>query len=67
MAPLAGVSGPVFALTIAVYCLNMFGDAMRDLLDPQAAGAARGQGGSGGHPPEADPYNSTCDSFEWRN
>ena len=29
---------PGFALTIAVYCLNMFGDAMRDLLDPRLRG-----------------------------
>ena len=26
---------PGLALTITVYCLNMFGDAMRDLLDPR--------------------------------
>ena len=29
---------PGLALTIAVYCLNMFGDAMRDLLDPRLRG-----------------------------
>ena len=33
---------PGFALTITVYSLNMFGDAMRDLLDPRTAGR-RGQ------------------------
>ena len=32
------LSGLVFALTIVVYCLNMFGDAMRDLLDPRLRG-----------------------------
>ena len=30
---------PGLALTITVYCLNMFGDAMRDLLDPRLRGA----------------------------
>ncbi len=29
---------PGFALTITVYCFNMFGDAMRDLLDPRLRG-----------------------------
>jgi peptide/nickel transport system permease protein len=29
---------PGFALTITVYCLNMFGDALRDLLDPRLRG-----------------------------
>ena len=37
-------SGPGFALTITVYSLNMFGDAMRDLLDPRLRG---GQGSYG--------------------
>ena len=32
---------PGFALTITVYSFNMFGDAMRDLLDPQAQGRPR--------------------------
>ena len=32
---------PGLCLTIAVYCLNMLGDAMRDLLDPRLRG---GQG-----------------------
>ncbi len=32
---------PGLALTIAVYCLNMFGDAMRDLLDPRLRGGER--------------------------
>ena len=26
---------PGLCLTIVVYCLNMFGDALRDLLDPR--------------------------------
>ena len=30
---------PGLFLTITVYCLNMFGDAMRDLLDPRLRGA----------------------------
>ena len=30
---------PGVALTIVIYCLNMFGDAMRDLLDPRLRGA----------------------------
>ena len=29
---------PGLCLTIVVYCFNMLGDAMRDLLDPQAQG-----------------------------
>ena len=29
---------PGLCLTIVVYCLNMFGDAMRDLLDPRLRG-----------------------------
>ena len=29
---------PGFCLTIVVYCLNMLGDAMRDLLDPRLRG-----------------------------
>ena len=34
---------PGLALTITVYCLNMFGDAVRDLLDPRLKGGV-------GHP-----------------
>ena len=30
---------PGLALTITIYCLNMFGDAVRDLLDPRLRGA----------------------------
>ena len=29
---------PGLCLTIVVYCLNMFGDAVRDLLDPRLKG-----------------------------
>ena len=29
---------PGLCLTIVVYCFNMFGDAMRDLLDPRLRG-----------------------------
>ena len=32
---------PGFCLTIVVYSLNMFGDAMRDLLDPRLRGGER--------------------------
>ncbi len=32
---------PGLALTITVYCLNMFGDALRDLLDPRLRGGER--------------------------
>ena len=32
---------PGLALTITVYCFNMFGDAMRDLLDPRLRGGER--------------------------
>jgi peptide/nickel transport system permease protein len=35
---------PGLCLTIVVYCLNMFGDAVRDLLDPRLRG---GQGSYG--------------------
>ena len=35
---------PGLCLTVVVYCLNMFGDAVRDLLDPRL----RGGGGGGG-------------------
>ena len=38
MAPLLAL-WPGLALTITVYCLNMFGDAMRDLLDPRLRGS----------------------------
>ena len=30
---------PGLALTIVIYCLNMFGDAIRDLLDPRLRGS----------------------------
>ena len=32
---------PCLCLTIVVYSLNMFGDAMRDLLDPRLRGGER--------------------------
>ena len=31
---------PGLCLTVTVYCLNMFGDAVRDLLDPRLRGSA---------------------------
>ena len=37
---------PGLCLTIVVYCVNMFGDALRDLLDPRLRG---GDGGLGSH------------------
>ena len=37
MAPWLGF-WPGLCLTITVYCLNMFGDAVRDLLDPRLRG-----------------------------
>jgi ABC-type dipeptide/oligopeptide/nickel transport system permease subunit len=30
--------GRVFCLTVTIYRLNMFGDAVRDLLDPRLRG-----------------------------
>ncbi len=38
---------PGFALTITVYSLNMFGDAMRDLLDPRLRGGEGSYGAAG--------------------
>ncbi len=35
---------PGLCLTIVVYCLNMFGDAVRDLLDPRLRGGGGGLG-----------------------
>lgn len=37
---------PGVAITVAVYGINMFGDAMRDLLDPRMRGAIGRPGGS---------------------
>ena len=38
---------PGVALTVVVYCLNMFGDAVRDLLDPRLRGSGSGAAGLG--------------------
>ncbi len=38
---------PGVALTIVVYCLNMVGDALRDLLDPRLRGGGGVAGGVG--------------------
>ena len=38
---------PGLCLTIVVYCLNMFGDAVRDLLDPRLSGGVGGLGARG--------------------
>ena len=32
---------PGLFLTVTIYCLNMFGDAMRDLIDPRLRGGER--------------------------
>jgi peptide/nickel transport system permease protein len=32
------ILGPALAITITVLCLNLFGDAMRDRLDPRTMG-----------------------------
>jgi len=39
---------PGVALTLAVYGVNMFGDAVRDLMDPRLRGGMGGMGGYGG-------------------
>ena len=38
---------PGLCLTLTVYCLNMFGDALRDLLDPRLRGGGGRLGGDG--------------------
>ena len=38
---------PGVALTVTVYCLNMFGDALRDLLDPRLRGGSGRIGATG--------------------
>ena len=38
---------PGLALTLVVYCLNMLGDALRDLLDPRLRGAGGASSGGG--------------------
>ena len=38
---------PGVCLTIVVYCLNMFGDAVRDLLDPRLRGGGGRLGADG--------------------
>ena len=38
---------PGLCLTIVVYSLNMFGDAVRDLLDPRLRGAGGRMGAHG--------------------
>ena len=38
---------PGVALTLVVYCLNMVGDALRDLLDPHLRGGGGVAGGVG--------------------
>ena len=40
---------PGLALTIVVYCLNMLGDALRDLLDPRLRGAGGASSGGGSY------------------
>ena len=38
---------PGVALSVVVYCLNMLGDAVRDLLDPRLRGSGGGGAGLG--------------------
>ena len=38
---------PGLCLTLVVYALNMFGDALRDLLDPRLRGGEGSYGGVG--------------------
>ena len=38
---------PGLCLTIVVYSVNMFGDALRDLLDPRLTGGDGGLGSRG--------------------
>ena len=40
---------PGLALTLVVYCLNMLGDALRDLLDPRLRGAGGASSGGGSY------------------
>lgn len=40
---------PGLALTVVVYCLNMLGDALRDLLDPRLRGAGGAASGAGSY------------------
>ena len=47
---------PGLALTITVYCLNMLGDAVRDLLDPRLRGGGGRLGADAGLRDAADPY-----------
>ena len=42
---------PGLCLTIVVFCRNMFGDAMRDLLDPRLRGGAGRLGADRGRRP----------------
>ena len=41
---------PGLCLTVVVYCLNMFGDAVRDLLDPRLRGGGGRLGADRGAP-----------------
>ena len=41
---------PGLALTITVWSLNMFGDAVRDLLDPRLRGGVERMGAYGAKP-----------------
>ena len=43
----------VSRVAVTVYALNLFGDAVRDLLDPRLRGAAGRYGG--GHRPRRTP------------
>lgn len=50
---------PGLALAVVVYGVNMFGDAVRDLLDPRLRGGAGRFGSPGGSTAEASPSLET--------
>jgi len=58
---------PGLALTITVYSLNMFGDAVRDLLDPRSRGASGVRGGAGrlGADPSKSHHETAVPGFAW--
>ena len=49
---------PGLCLTIVVYALNMFGDTMRDLLDPRLRGGQGSYGGAGKRKRDLRPGSS---------
>ncbi len=49
---------PGVCLTVAVYSLNMFGDAVRDLLDPRLRGRLGRYGAGSGRRADGSPSSS---------